>query len=99
MTPEGKIKQSVKKLLNEYKCIFWFMPQSGIYGKNGAADFICCVDGWYVEIETKAPGEKQRLSQVARERDVVRSGGRYVLVDGDESLEKLGMIIDDLIYD
>jgi hypothetical protein len=51
MTPEGKLKAEVKGYLRSIDAYF-FMPRPTEWGANGV-DFICCVRGRYVAIETK----------------------------------------------
>ena len=51
MTPEGKLKSEVKDYLRAIGA-HSFMPRPTEWGHN-AVDFICCVRGRYVAIETK----------------------------------------------
>ena len=39
MTPEGKVKDKVKKILKELKA-YYIMPATGGYGSSGAPDFV-----------------------------------------------------------
>lgn len=55
-TPEGKVKNDIKKLLNE-RGIWYFMPSANGFGKVGVPDFICCWGGRFLAIEAKAPGK------------------------------------------
>ena len=69
MTPEGKVKQAVKKYLIAEGIWYYFPSQNGI-GCVGIPDLICCRPitvtpdmvgktlGQFVAIETKAPGKK-----------------------------------------
>lgn len=51
-TPEGKVKEQVKKLLRKYN-VYWHMPvQNGMGAPS--LDFVCCVRGRYFAVETKA---------------------------------------------
>ena len=50
MTPEGKVKQKVKKLLDEYR-VHYDMPVPCGYGKQ-MLDFHCCYHGRYFAIES-----------------------------------------------
>lgn len=54
MTPEGKVKDRIKKILNKYTPVWWFMPATGGYGKSGVPDFVACVKGKFLAIEAKA---------------------------------------------
>jgi hypothetical protein len=40
MTPEAKVKNKVKKILDEYG-VYHFSPQTGGYGRSGVPDIIC----------------------------------------------------------
>jgi len=62
MTPEGKVKKEVKKILDKYG-VYWFMPvKHQLYGRVGIGDFICCVNSKFISIETKGPdGEVTEL--------------------------------------
>jgi hypothetical protein len=91
---EADIKNDVKKLLNQYMNVSWFMPAASIYGKSGIADFVCCVSGKYIEIETKAPGKKQTALQMQHEIEIRHHAyGQYVVVSCDEQLTSLETIL------
>ena len=59
-TPEGKVKDAVKKILKSLN-IYYFMPATGGYGRSGVPDIVCCVKGLFVAIECKAG-----LNQIGR---------------------------------
>jgi len=54
-TPEAKMKKKVDKVLKEAG-VWYFAPQSGIYGRSGIPDRIACVNGRMIGIEVKAAG-------------------------------------------
>lgn len=67
-TPEGKVKNAVKRRLIEYGLVpltqagdipslegFFFMPVAGPYSVHGIHDFVGCWHGKFWSIETKAP--------------------------------------------
>jgi len=56
-TPEGKVKDAVKKELRK-RDIWYFMPMQNGFGVVGIPDFICCWEGNFLAIETKAPGKR-----------------------------------------
>lgn len=92
-TPEAKVKNKVKKFLDSYEGISWFMPQAGIYGRKGVGDFVCCVNGQYVEIETKAKGNKLSPTQKLRQNNVYDVQGHYIIVrDGDTEQSCFGLL-------
>ena len=53
MTPEGKVKAAIKKLLDRYN-VKYDMPVPGGFGKS-QLDFTCCWRGRCLIIEAKAP--------------------------------------------
>ena len=73
MTPEGKFKAEVKGYLHAIDAHF-FMPLPTAWGAN-AVDFICCVRGRYVAIETKIWPRKATPRQLNFLRNVRNAGG------------------------
>jgi Holliday junction resolvase len=53
MTPEAKVKNKVKKILDSLGC-YHFSPQTGGYGRSGVPDIIACYKGRFIAIECKA---------------------------------------------
>lgn len=91
ITPEGKIKLQVKKLL-DHPNIWYYMPVTNGMGA-ATVDFLCVVRVITVPIffciETKAPGKKPTprqnlLMQELRERMNVICH----VIDGDEKLKE-----------
>src|SRR5579859_5611707 len=83
MTPEGKVKAAVKKVLKPYvdRGVIWFdMPVPGGYGKP-TLDFLLCVLGTFVAIETKAPGNKPTPRQEITISQIERAGGVVFVID------------------
>lgn len=77
MTPEGILKKQVKEYLDE-RGAYYFMPvQMGI----GAAtvDFLCCVRGRFVAIETKIWPRKPTARQLLCLNRVREAGGIAVV--------------------
>jgi hypothetical protein len=83
MTPEGKVKAAVKKLLAKYGAYYYMPVQNGM-GVVGIPDIIACLDGRFIAIETKAPG---RLSTVTanqrRQLDLIAQAGGIAIVTDD----------------
>lgn len=102
MTPEGKVKDKVKKLLDQYdimpakdagspeveeKAVGWYyMPSTNQFGVKGIPDFTGHYKGWYWSIETKAPGKEPTGFQALQIKAIKASGGAVFVVDGPESL-------------
>ena len=83
MTPEGEVKEKVKKLLNKYGVYYEMYVPSG-YGKQ-SLDFVCCAFGTYLAIETKAPGKKLTPRQKKTALDMRSAGGVVVEIIGVDS--------------
>jgi hypothetical protein len=88
MTPEGKVKAAVNRLLEKYKGIYKFMPVPGGFGAS-SLDYLLCVNGRFVSIETKAPGKKPTDRQKMVIGQIVRAGGMAFVIDGADSLSTL----------
>jgi hypothetical protein len=89
MTPEGKIKLEVKKILKKFGAHYIMPVQNGL--GTPTLDFHCCFFGRYFAIETKAPGNKPTPRQ---ERTLVKitrgpSYGKTFVIDGEEGLLEL----------
>lgn len=91
MTPEGKVKAKVKKLLVEGKH-YYTMPVTGGYGNSGVPDFIVCVKGKFLAIECKADGGKTTALQNKNLNDIKLSGG-VALVINETNVDYLKQII------
>lgn len=94
MTPEGKVKAEVKKLLKRYG-VYWHCPVQNGMG-SPSLDFVCCADSYYLAIETKAPGKKPTPRQENTMLDIRKAGGFAVVVDGDEALKNLTELLEKL---
>ena len=88
MTPEGKVKDAVKKVLKKHG-IWYFMPMQNGFGVVGVPDFICCFRGAFMGIETKAPGKREQTTpnQDRVLREIVEHGGYTLVVDDAKQLE------------
>jgi Holliday junction resolvase len=81
-TPEGEIKDQVRKVLDEMKA-YYFFPAANGYGRTGIPDVIACIGGHFVGIECKA-GSKQPTALQQRELDnIEKAGGTGILVNAD----------------
>lgn len=89
MTPEGRVKEKVKKLLREHDT-YWHMPVQNGMG-SPTLDFICCHRGKYLAIETKAPGGKPTERQMRTIKEIMDSDGMVFVVSNDDDLVQLSM--------
>ena len=92
MTPEGKVKEEVKKYLKE-EGIFWYMPVPNGMGVTGIPDILCCVPmkitedmvgktvGVFAGVETKAPGKIKNTTPNQKRllKDIADAGGIAVV--------------------
>jgi hypothetical protein len=88
VTPEGKVKREVNKLIDRYEQIYKFMPVPFGYGPS-SLDYILCVVGAFVAIETKVSGQSPTPRQMMTIKQIQQSGGVVFIVDGPDSLRKL----------
>lgn len=87
-TPEGKVKAAVKKLLKKHGVYFYMPVQNGM-GVVGIPDFICCIRGHFMAIETKAPGKRNNTTanQKRQLALISEAGGIALVVDDPAQLE------------
>jgi hypothetical protein len=63
MTPEGKVKAAIKRVLDVYKPMLYYeMPVPSGYGRSGL-DFEGAIRGYAFSVEAKAPGKKPTARQ------------------------------------
>lgn len=88
MTPEGRVKAKVKRLLDRYKACYEFWPVPYGYGAS-TLDCLVCFCGRFIAIETKAPGKKPTDRQKMIVEKIRHAGGVAIVIDGDEGLAQL----------
>lgn len=82
MTPEGRVKKAVKKVLNDLGAYHFWPVQTGM-GKR-TVDCLVCYRGRFFGIETKAPGgEPTKLQEVCM-REIGAAGGEAIVIDSVE---------------
>lgn len=86
-TPEGKVKNEVKKILQEYMA-YYFMPVQAGFGMP-ALDFHCICRGVGFCIETKAPGKKATPRQEVTIIGIEAAGGKCFVIDGEAGYREL----------
>jgi len=79
MTPEGRVKNTLKKVLDEMG-IYHFSPFMAGMGRAGVPDIIACYEGKFVAFECKA-GKNQPTALQEREMNDIRraKGLAYVI--------------------
>lgn len=80
MTPEGKVKDKVKKILKELNA-YYVMPVTGGYGSSGAPDILVCYDGRFFGIECKAGDNQPTALQMKHLTDIRNAGGLSMVVN------------------
>ena len=87
MTPEGKVKEAVRKFLRA-RGVWFYQPVQNGMGRVGIPDFICCYKGIFIAIETKAPGKTHTVTaNQQRVLDEIKEhGGLSLVVDSVDSL-------------
>jgi hypothetical protein len=78
-TPEGKVKKSVRQVLDGLGA-YYVMPVTGGYGRQGAPDFLVCLEGKFFGIETKAGKGKLTLLQEMNLKKIIEAGGVALVV-------------------
>ena len=73
-TPEGKVKDKIKKILKAHN-IYFAMPMGTGYGNAGVPDFLCCMNGKFLAVEAKANGGQVTKLQEKNLHDIEASGG------------------------
>lgn len=89
-TPEAVVKDAVKKWLKA-RGVWYYMPLQNGMGVTGIPDFVCCWQGSFLAIETKAPGKRANVSanQEKQIAGIAAAGGVAVVVDDVHQLEGL----------
>ncbi len=80
LTPEGKVKAKVTKILRD-EGVYYFFPATHGYGRSGVPDIICCVAGKFLGIECKAGTNKPTALQIHEIEQIRRAGGVAVVVN------------------
>jgi hypothetical protein len=82
LTPEGKVKDKVKRLFKSMG-VYYAMPATGGYGVSGVPDFLVCLKGRFIGVECKAGKGKPTALQLKNLAEIDASGGIAVIVNED----------------
>lgn len=91
MTPEGKVKTEIKRILKAYN-VWYCMPRGTVFGRSGVPDFLCCVNGRFLAIEAKAGKNKASALQEQEIKSINEHGGRAITVRDEPGA--MSMLID-----
>lgn len=108
MTPEGRVKKNIRRVLDSFG-VYYFMPVQGGYGPTGV-DFHCVVRSSFVDdgkligvplaffIEAKKPGGEPtgRQDLFMKEREEKQSARTFV-IDDDPTINQGFGVIDELV--
>jgi hypothetical protein len=86
VTPEGRIKAMTNRRLKALQRLYKFMPVQNGMGAPGL-DYYLCAGGWFIAIETKAPGKKMTPRQEQTAAEITAAHGLVFVVDSRESLD------------
>lgn len=97
MTPEGKVKAAIKKVLDSYGTnVYSFMPIQFGYGV-ATIDYLLCVDGLFVGIEAKAKGKRPTTRQEGVLEDIRNAGGTVFVINSEEDVRTLNTFLSQVI--
>ena len=97
--PEGKIKKKLDTMLKSLD-VWFYSPQSGIYGKSGIPDRIAVANGRFIGIECKAnKSRKPTALQVRCMKDIERANGKCFVVYDDDTINEVKDYIENVAYD
>jgi Holliday junction resolvase len=96
MTPEGKVKDKVKKILKEMGA-YYVMPATGGYGSSGAPDFLICYSGMFYGVECKANGNEPTALQTKHLASIRDAGGRAIVINEDNIGELKDFLLDKIL--
>lgn len=85
MRNEADVKKQVRKLLKKYG-VWYTMPHQAGFSQPGVPDFLCCVRGRFLGIETKF-GKNGTTAMQDRQIVEIRAAGGVAMVVNDKGLE------------
>ena len=88
MTPEGKVKRKVSRLLKETEYVYYHMPVQNGMGRP-TLDYVGCHMGRFFAIETKAPGKKPTARQKLTMQEMESAGAEVFLIDSVDAIGEL----------
>lgn len=94
LTPEGKVKAKITKILRE-ESVYYFFPATHGYGRSGVPDIVACVNGYFLAIECKAGRNKPTALQV-HEIESIRMAGGVAVVANEENWDMVRPLVHQL---
>jgi Holliday junction resolvase len=93
MTPEGRVKAQIKKILDEMGA-YHFSPATHGYGRSGVPDICGCLGGTFFGIEAKA-GKGKTTALQERELAKIHVAGGIDLIVNEENVGNLKAILEE----
>ena len=97
MAAEKQFENKVKKFLEDEGC-FFVKFFANAFTKKGIPDILCCCNGYFVGIETKADDGKPTALQLKKCREIRKAGG-FAWVVYPTAFEQLKQLIKGLKQD
>ena len=94
-TPEGAVKDAVRKILNSMD-VYHFMPPGVGFGRAGIPDIIGCMNGHFIAIECKA-GKSKTTALQERELIAICNHGGFTFIAREDCLDELKQLLEKLI--
>lgn len=96
-TPEGKVKDRVKEILDREPKCWYFMPVQNGAGQSGIPDFIVCWRGKFVGIETKSNKTSRKVTALqAKQIKLINTAGGTAVVINEDNIDTLEMMLNGL---
>ena len=95
-TPEKKVKDKVKKVLEDLQC-YYFFPATHGYGRSGVPDIIGCYKGFFFAIECKAGKGTTTALQQREIRRIEEAGGSAIVIN-ENNIEELQTWLETLSF-
>lgn len=97
MTPEGKVKEKVKKVLKAYGA-YWHCPVQNGMG-SPSLDFVGCINKLYFAIETKAGNKQPTPRQETTIKEMQAVGAKVFVVNEFTGIQDLEAWLKGISYD
>ena len=91
-TPEGLVKQKIKRILNDAGALH-FSPYMAGMGVAGVSDIIALHNGMFIAIEAKADATKKPTELQKKFLGQVRANGGIALVIHKDNLDELKEVL------
>lgn len=90
---EADVKGAVKQILGSFGGdLWWYMPVPTGFGVQGVPDFICCLKGRFVAIETKYGNNGLTGWQIKQMQAINRANGAHFVIHEDNVADLENML-------